>query len=181
MSSCPEDITTCTLWLIPDIPEFRKLEKLIYNNQRLAKEPAFIPHITLLNGIEPGPDLPDRLQSMCRLTSAFTLRCREPERGNDYFHCLFMPVIISDTLKRLREKAENTFNFSSTRTFQPHISLMYSDPRSNLVSKCINLLTDFPARKVNVACIELWNTNGPVDNWKCIYSEKLINALPLQG
>ncbi|HKI46833.1 MAG TPA: hypothetical protein VKA08_16000 [Balneolales bacterium] len=173
MSSDPEEITTYALWLIPGDPEFRELEKLIYDNQQLVQEPAFIPHITLLSGIEPEPDLSYRFQSLRRLTPGFTLRCRESGRGSDYFHCLYIPVIISAKLKWLRKRAENIFTFSSTRTFQPHISLMYSDPRSTLVSNGISLLTDFTAREVNVVRLELWNTNGSVDNWKCIYREKL--------
>ena len=164
---------TYSLWLVPDNPTFRELESLISENQKRVNEPAFVPHITLLSGIEPEPDLSDRFHLLCRLTSCFTLRCREQERGDDYFHCFFIPVIISEKLKQLRETTESIFPVSSTRTFQPHISLMYAESRSNIVGKYINLLTDFSIKKVNIGGVELWNTNGPVDHWKCIHREKL--------
>jgi hypothetical protein len=55
----------------------------------------------------------------------------------------------------------------------PHISLMYSDPRSNLVGEYVNSLTDFPINKINVIGLELWKTSGPVDIWKCIRRKNL--------
>lgn len=178
MSSDEEEITTYTLWLIPGNPEFLELERLIYDNQRLAQEPAFIPHITLLSAIEPGQDLSDRFQSLCRLTPGFMLQCREPERGNDYFHCLFIPVVLSGQLKQLRNSAEQLFSVSRLHSFYPHVSLIYSNPRSRDVDELAKRLPDFSMWTLSISRLELWDTNGPVDKWELHFRAELPIAPP---
>ena len=164
-----EEIATYSLWLIPDNRVFQELESLISNNQRRVKEPAFVPHVTLLSGISAGSGLYDRFFSIGRATAGFSLRCRQPRIGSDYYHCLFIPLVASDKLRQLRKDAENLFSFSSTRPFQPHISLMYHNPESALVNEQIKILPDFSTWEIGISKIELWNTTGPVGKWRCKY------------
>lgn len=162
-----------TLWLIPSSPEFEGLKTIIYQNQLQVKESIFIPHITLLTGIKAVPDLSDKIQGLADSMSRLTLPCQELQKGDDYFHCLFIPVLLSGQLKQLRDSAEHLFSASRPHPFQPHVSLIYSDPLSRDVYKLAKSLPDFSKWDLSISRLELWDTHGPVDRWNSHFRAEL--------
>ncbi len=158
-----------SLWLIPDMPEREGLRKLILKNQRRANQPAFSPHITLLGHVEgdDAPFLASAMKMLGRVSRRLTLHCRRPRRGDDYFHCLYIPIVLSTELKRLRSNAERHFRVAAASSFRPHVSLMYHDPHAALTRECEDSLPDLSSWQLNASRLELWMTGGPVNEWVC--------------
>lgn len=160
---------TFSIWLIPEEPEFHALQSIIRENQRNGNQPLFIPHITLLSRITFSSNLKESIQNLCNEAPRLMLQCKKPEIGKDYFHCLFVPIVKSDGLNDLKNRASNLFTVSSPRLFRPHVSLMYHDPDSDLVRNTQDTLPDFTSWQLKFSRIELWNTSGLVNNWTSVF------------
>ncbi len=160
---------TFSLWLIPEKPEFQVLKAIISENQHRSNQPVFIPHITLLSGITLSEGLEETVRELCRGSSRLTLHCEKSKIGNNYFHCLFVSIVMSEKLDQLRNRVADLIPVSSLQPFRPHVSLMYHNPDSDLVRETETKLPDFSTWELKISHIELWRTSGPVSDWKSVF------------
>jgi 2'-5' RNA ligase len=157
---------TVAIWLIPEEPARARLAEII---DRLSEEyhsPRFNPHLTLVHPI-PVDSIEDRLTMLAEQTGDLELWPEEVATGDDFYHCVFVPVVLTERLIGTRQTAERVFSVPAT-PFLPHMSLIYADvePRERLkIARGAGFSRPGPIR---VAAIEAVDVSGPVEKWRVI-------------
>jgi 2'-5' RNA ligase len=152
-----------SLWLVPPVTLRAEIATIIDNYAEELSTPHFVPHLTLLGGIERGVT-PDELRALARETAGVTIEPRGIVTGDDFYHCVFMSVIPTPELRRVRAAAERIFG-ASAEPFRPHMSLVYGDlPRAtkDAVAREIEA-TRFAAFAPDV--LEAVETSGTPERW----------------
>ena len=114
------------LWLVPTGAAHDRLAGVIADLSARHHGPAFDPHLTLLGRLEGEEEvLVDCTRQFARALHSFEVRLKAPGYEPHYFRCLFLPVEPSPSLLEAHQQATQIFAPQSTRTFDPHVSLLY--------------------------------------------------------
>lgn len=130
------------LWLQPSGSAYDTLEKIIADLSTTYASPYFEPHVTLLGSL-PGPeeDINRQVSHLKTCLQPFDLHLIEPAYGDRYFQCIFFKARESPALIAAHELANNLFG-NISRTFMPHLSLIYGDVSLELKKQIIAALPD---------------------------------------
>src|SRR5690606_17347433 len=129
-------------WLQPSGYAYNILKTIIADLSTTYASPIFEPHVTLLSSL-PGSkdDIVRRMTYLGSRVQPFDLHLIEPAYGDRYFQCIFFKARESPSLIAAHELANNLFG-NISRTFMPHLSLMYGDVSLELKKQIIAALPD---------------------------------------
>lgn len=160
--------------------------------QRLSKEwntnNVFIPHVTLLGGIEcdlvTATEVTEKLVETCALRPV-DITLENTGYGEIFHQTVFIHVSKTDELCKQHECALHAFGMvGSSTSYMPHMSLIYSGMGQN--DRCIlarevqqrisEILPEIHFTLQGVQNLELWYTPAAdmsLQSWKCIQSYTL--------
>ena len=134
-----------------------------------AHTPTFLPHVTLLSGLQ-GEEA-DLVKRMHLLGNAhpFPVLFSGIATGNVYHKCLYLECEYTEPLMELRIKGEKIF--AQPHAYHPHLSLGYGLDPSFRDEFCRELA----GKKFSflVEEISLWHARGFVDEWRKVFSYRL--------
>lgn len=163
-----------SLWLVPekDSQAYRLLSKYIQSLAVKHKSPLFEPHITLLGGIQDSEEnIRKKTLKLLGVLTSLEIHTRDIGSCESYFQALFLKVALTKEILQTYEKSRQYFALPKKEYF-PHLSIAYgefSQDKTRLFRKSLTI----PNFNFSVKTIELWRTEGSVDQW-----EK-IETLPL--
>lgn len=170
--------TLLSVWLVPQEKDKLYLYEII---DKLAKEnnaPTFIPHLTLLPGIEMEVnDLKIILNEVFNQTKSFKINKTKISQSEQFFKTVFIEFELDENLKnlfmRLSEKTDN----KSIDAFNPHISLLYKtmpEEEKEKIIKNLSIKNDFIIDKVIINAPGLGQTDYlDIPSWRNLYEIKL--------
>ena len=155
-----------SIWLLPDRITTERFQKIIEALSEMHQSPQFLPHITLLAGIESIDDTHFyKLSVLAALTQVFDVTVGELCQTNDYFKALYLNIDTNETLHNLQSEIACVF-LDVKYEFLPHLSLLYkhlNDEQLHFNQLQTQLSNIFQARNIVVV-----KTAGKVEDWKVI-------------
>ncbi|MEM7208261.1 MAG: hypothetical protein AAF434_10580 [Pseudomonadota bacterium] len=134
--------------------------------------PLFLPHITVVSGIEDkaiGRRLVDQLSEH---TIRFDAKIDKLEHRAIYYQSFFLHLrsaTFHSTWARCKHAAS-----SPVATYEPHLSLLYQSPE--LFDHSAFSVFDPPTESITIDKVALFETSGVVETWQCILTRDLQNA-----
>lgn len=117
-----------SVWLVPPNPAFIRFSQLIDN---LAVENAthgFVPHVTILGGIEARPEsIVENARALATRLRPYTVSLKEVGCTSEFFKCLFVRVECTAHTLGAYNNAVDIFSASPSIKYEPHLSLMYGN------------------------------------------------------
>lgn len=165
----------CSLWLTPSSGR-SALDNIMEPLAKRCNGPLFTPHCTLLAGLSGSEaDIVGTTKELAgTLPSTLLLEVDKVGTKGLYFQCVFALLKKTDSLVEAHEKAAQMFGLEgTTENYMPHISLLYGDVdeavREEIVKNANgdDLLTDIV---FEVKSIDVWCTQGSVDEWRFVAS-----------
>jgi hypothetical protein len=158
-----------SLWLVPDEPERERLARLIAGLARRFDAPPFPPHVTLLAGLRTREgEAMRRGAEMCRALEPIHLRASRVETRPSHFRCLALRVEETLGLLTTRAQAAIAFDHPEEDAYEPHLSLLYAEPRFGAEAAALAEVKDAVPVRFGVDRLEVWRTSGPVAEWKAL-------------
>ena len=162
------------LWLMPEEPAFSLLAGEISRLSQECSTPRFDPHVTLLGGITVAEA--EALASTVPLAESlkpFGLELGEIGYLEDYFRCLFVRVIPTDSLINANQTAREVFRLPNEPPYMPHLSLVYGklqmEKKKVIAARCGFL----SGRALEIRHLTLFRVTGTPDEWKCVEKFRL--------
>jgi len=157
-----------SLWLKPSIESFRRYQSIISSLSDIHQTPKFEPHITLNSEID---ELSDenfyQLSVLAALTKVFDVKSTALSIQNNYYQSLYAVIQSNPPLKALRAEFENLFP-NKTDSFQPHLSLIYSNlPKVKKLKIIQNQRKSYP-KLIGLEGIQVMKTVGKPENWEIV-------------
>ena len=149
-----------TIWLEPE--NGAEIQQEIDAIAQSAGTPSFLPHITLLPGLQEVEEALIEKMPELAASKPFEIVFTKVATGETYHKCLFLECEKSEELMTLRKKGEEIF--AQPPTFYPHFSLGYGINKE-LREK---LAADLAGRNFafKVSRVSLWHAQGFVDEWR---------------
>jgi 2'-5' RNA ligase len=161
-----------SLWLVPDVNSeaYRILKRCIDDLAQVYQTPSFVPHITLLGGVQ---DSSGRMQRDTKELAGRLHHCpiQLDAIGSNgiYFQILFARVKPVRAIYNRNTEAKKFFGIHSSVCYVPHLSLAYGNLSSEQVRALQHRLSGqsyvIPGIKFLARKMELWYTQGPVQDW----------------
>lgn len=170
--------TLLSVWLVPQEKDKLYLQEII---DKLAKEndaPTFIPHLTLLPGIEmEANDLKKILNEVFNQTKSFKINRTKISQSEQFFKTVFIELELDENLKNLFMHLSNKTDSRSIDDFKPHISLLYKTmPKEEKLKiiKNLSIKSDFVIDRVIINAPGLGQTDYfDLPSWRNLYEIKL--------
>ena len=175
-----------SLWLMPTDASNDAYQDIV---SALAQEYhtfEFLPHITLVAALMGNVD--DILGTATRLATAiapYEFHLDRISHRSAYFQCVYAQLQTTPEVVRANSIARQYFpERRSDPPYMPHLSLVYGDfstrvKETEMIPKIQQRMHDSSNDNVTsvirVDAMELWNTNGPVQDWF------RVARLPLSG
>lgn len=160
-----------SLWLVPDTGSelYRTLAQCIAKIAEEHQTPNFIPHGTLLGGVAGDEkSLCDKTQRLAETLEPYEIQLGEVGSNGIYLQILFSKIEQTDAVMYANSLAQRVFGINKGIYF-PHLSLAYGDflPEeiTTLQSEFTQRNDQIIGRKFLVRDIELWRTEGVVQDW----------------
>ena len=161
----------CSIWLIPEKNAAKKITPIISSLSAIHGSPLFEPHITLIKGIPITKNIIKNFKTFFDDKYCFDLSPKSINTDIHYFKCIFLEIEKNKELLDLRNKVEKFFKVIE-RTYEPHISLLYSDvPLAERKQEAKNISIDLS--KITINKIKLYKTIGKVYSWEELASISL--------
>lgn len=158
-----------SLWLMPSGRVRDRLARVIAELSARYTTPAFEPHITLLSGLgAPQAGLIEKCASLSRLLEAFDIRLATVEALDEYFRSLFVRVEPAAVLEAANARAGEVFRVKESRSFLPHLSLLYGDLPAQEKRKLIAELGPLSGLTFRAGRFHLVSTEGEPAAWRHI-------------
>jgi hypothetical protein len=155
-----------SLWLTPDGESSARLSALIAGLAARLGTPRFVPHLTLIPGLEGDEeDLVRRTEGLGRRLPSLRVRLGPVETTGDYFRCLYRRAEPVAALRAAHSLAAEAFGVRSDPAFLPHLSLLYCHLEAAEGGRITAELEDSP-RAFEVVSLGLWRTEGLVGEWE---------------
>lgn len=157
---------TVAIWLIPEEPARTRLAAIIDRLSEEYRSPRFNPHLTLLHPV-PADQIEDRLRVLAGKAGNLELSPEEVTTGEDFYHCVYVRVALTERLVEARHEAERVFSVPAS-PFLPHMSLIYADldQRERMkIARDAGLDWRDP---IGVAAIEAVDVSGSVEKWRVL-------------
>jgi 2'-5' RNA ligase len=165
--------TGYSLWLVPNTQSelYAELARCINDMAEASGGPAFVPHATLLGGIEGDADaVLNKCARLAQILTPYEIELDELGSNGIYFQILFSRVHQTAPVMRANEHARH--EFESQAGYFPHLSLAYGDFAPEKVQELMrDIKSQHPGiigSKFLVGEIELWSTEGTVQDWRKI-------------
>lgn len=160
-----------SLWLVPDIKSevYRALAQCIADIAKEHQTPNFIPHATLLGGVDGNEEsILDKTRKLAEMIAPYEIQLGEVGSNGIYFQILFSKVEQTEAVMRANIVAQKVFVVDKGKYF-PHASLAYGDFSPETVAVLEQQLVEhrhlITGKKFLVRDIELWRTEGEVKDW----------------
>jgi 2'-5' RNA ligase len=151
-----------SLWLVPPVTLRAEIATIIDGYAEQLATPRFIPHLTLLGGIDKVVEA--QLRTLADTCLGVMIEPEGIATGDDFWHCVFVAVNVTPELQRVRSVAEQIFG-KSAEPFRPHMSLVYGDlpaETREAVAREIEATRFVPFAPEVLEAVE---TVGPPDRW----------------
>jgi hypothetical protein len=158
-----------SIWLMFEKNLEEYFQSLINQFSSELSSPNFLPHITLIAGLDGNEDeLIKRFDNFFHLHS-FEVKCNGIAYSDEFYRSLYIKVEKDETLKNLFEFASRIFDVNlDFEKFLPHISLLYSFAKEDLKKRLIaEHLQKYP-EKILITRIAFWKTKGLPADWKML-------------
>lgn len=171
----------CSLWLTP--PDQTPAERFLWHAIRDIRKANEIkqcppsPHVTLVGGIEGDKvSLCEKTGRIAASLTPYEIRFEGIRWSASYFRNLFLEVMRSQRVMDAYTAAQKILG-TDQRQYAPHCSLVYGELREEETKSLRTTLIEKGALKIifPVASIELWQTDGPTQEWR------LVKAFPFSG
>ncbi len=174
--------TGYSLWLVPERESatYCALAATIREIARQYGTPVFEPHITLIGGISGElEEVRQKTRRLAHMLSPYALQLGSIGSHGTYFQILFSRVTQSEDVKAAGQHARDLFEVEEG-TYFPHCSFAYGN-LSETDLKTLRESIEGEAALCNAAftvqTVELWRTEGSVEEWHQVESF-LLGATP---
>jgi 2'-5' RNA ligase len=155
-------VNNLALWLVP--PTTRRAEYATFIDALSERfgGPRFVPHVTLLTGVEACDE--GQLRALAESCRGLTITPVRLASFDEYYRTLVVEVELTEALRRARDAAIGTFG-GSAGGYEPHLSLMYGELPEEKRTEALRALagTAFPSFVPEV--LEAVEITGPPDRW----------------
>ena len=165
--------TVSSIWLVPSAADMGRLQPIIDEIAARQSGVSFQPHLTLGSLTSRAPDL----TRFCREASPVQLDPVEIDATPVFTTSLFIRFSLSEELSSLRTALEYRQAFTSSRSFDPHLSLSYGAPPPPLDQK--EKYSDLLAKPILFDQIWAVEIAMPVTSYEDIRSWRVIEKEPL--
>jgi 2'-5' RNA ligase len=163
-----------SLWLMPEGPTRERLGALIGELAARLGTVPFVPHVTLLPGIE-GPE-GAVLEAAGKLASdlrPLLLSLRSLEGRDEHFRCLIALAEADEPLRAAHAAAAQAFGRDPDTAFLPHLSLVYGSLAPETKVALAAELAPHVALSFEATRLHVWRTEGEVADWREIGASSL--------
>lgn len=172
--------TGYSLWLVPKRNDetFLFLKGLIDKVAAEYKTISFDPHVTLLGGInESAQNVYEKTSRLATKLSPYEIKLGKIGSNRSYFQVLFSKVIETNPVIHANTVAQHVFGMNSDKYF-PHLSVAYGDFSKDQINFLKTNLGKYslPEKDFVVEDVELWSTEGSVNEWYKIETFSLVKS-----
>eukprot|EP00980_Cylindrotheca_fusiformis_P004741 scaffold1008_cov124-Cylindrotheca_fusiformis.AAC.9 len=169
-----------SLWMCPTGEANDAYTKII---QETANEYGtygdFIPHITLVAALL-SDNVVERVRELAKHIPPYEFEVDELSSRDAYFQSVYMKMKPTPDVVKANGIARKFFEErQSDPPYMPHMSLIYGDltekQKKAAMPKIAAKVKDIPTRKLHVDSIQVWSTQGQVEDWY------VIETVPLTG
>lgn len=159
-----------SLWLVPDTKSeaLRVLAQHIADIAKKHQTPNFVPHATLLGGVDgTEADMRAKTQELAEKLAPYDIRLCGVGSNGTYFQILFSKIDETVPVMHANVVAQQVFGVDKGVYF-PHASLAYGDFSPEQISALKQQLTEgkpVSGMSFLVQEIELWRCKGEVQEW----------------
>lgn len=170
-----------SLWMCPSGAASDSWSAVISEKASEIGTFCFPPHITLVAGmLTPVGDVLAQTKLLAAKLRPYVFEFDVVQQSSVYFQCVFAKMKETEEVMAANRAARMVFKErSSDPPYLPHLSLIYGDLNPKLKHAHLPQLKTQIRQQVTttflVDCIEVWSTQGPVEDWY------LVETVPLQG
>lgn len=161
-----------SLWLLPhqEKPLTHRLNMTIEALAAIYNTPVFPAHVTLINDVPlDEATMIMRTRELARAFPPFRIDFHELGSNETYFQILFAVAEPQVCLWSANQRTRSVFGVDRP-PYVAHMSFAYGDLNPHEVNSLMQRLQaelELPL-KIVFPVLELWNTAGPICNWRCI-------------
>ncbi|KAJ3298695.1 hypothetical protein HDU79_008188 [Rhizoclosmatium sp. JEL0117] len=164
-----------SLWIGPpkDSDLYKKLDDIVGHFSSKLSSPKWAPHITLLGSVVATPEeAATKIKQAAASHGPFKVTLTELVTKDLFFQCVMAKSEETKELLELNAALRAVYPPPHSEPYWPHLSLVYGDlsaeTKQNVIDEIKNNAdwAGIVGSVVEVNVIELWNTEGPVENWK---------------
>lgn len=157
-----------SLWLLPSEPQQTRLATLMQALAASHDAPVFPPHVTLLGRL-PGHDLLEATATLASRLVPMELTLGAYGHQHGATRWLFRYINPNHELTWAHAAARGSFPDAPYTQFTPHLSLLYGEFEA---AQRDAIMANHPVVDEVFATsrLELWKTEGPVEDWQGIGS-----------
>lgn len=146
-----------------------RLEVLISRLSRKLLTPVFLPHVTLIGEIEiPEEEMIAKTTKLAKDVLPLDLVLGACDKGQDYYHHLFLQIEPSQHLNNAYDSACRIFRRGKPEPYQPHLSLVYGDLGADVQAGLAEDIGDSQYGLFRASTLYLYKTYGAVSEWSCL-------------
>ena len=164
-----------SVWLVPeeDSEEMRELDNLISSYAEDYGTPDFMPHVTLVGGVEKNLKMiEEKVDSLTEDVEPIQVSFNSTHFSTTRHQCIYILVEPTEKLLKLREKLREDLEMPENM-YVPHLSLVYSDmelsERGNIHSSLDDLPEGFKADRVMI----FDTSTQDEEDWECVQEFRL--------
>lgn len=163
--------STYSLWLEPNGEVAYKLQERIKKLSKKYETPLFVPHVTLLGGLQASEtELISLTNTLASSLHVFDLKLTKAGYHDRFYQSLFIYIDKSNKLKEARNLACRLFDCNGPEEYSPHLSLLYGDLSQNEKERILNIMGREFHVSFSAKSIVLMQTEGTPDRWKKIHT-----------
>lgn len=151
---------------MPSGETYDKLAGKISDLSLKYNTPNFLPHITLMGGVEGSQEEGiEKTSKLASLIKPFKVELTYIDYLDYYFQCLFVRCKETRKLIEANERARKVFGRESDPAYMPHLSLIYGDFTHETKNGIVGEIGKQFNISFGVDKIHLYSTNGEVKDW----------------
>lgn len=151
-----------SIWLIPSLPVFTYLRKIILKLALENDAPVFLPHITLIGGIRDRDKALKGAAQVVEGINKFQVILKKIRYETIWSKALYFEAERNEDLVGLFSKASRIF--LSKGNFQPHLSLLYGTFPPVLKKRIIKELGSSWPKSFVVKRIDVYRTGDKIED-----------------
>ena len=139
--------STCSysIWILPDENLFAYLSSIIRKISLKYGGPIFHPHITVIGGFQGDQkNLIKKTFKFAESIDCLKIIFNGIGYHNDIFYPLFLKVLLTEELLRVRKIAEDNFKLF-LGNYNPHLSLTYGNYEDHQKLEMLDVIKEVPA------------------------------------
>lgn len=176
LAHAPRQAKGYSLWMAPSPAVREKLQALIQQLANRVGTTVFPAHLTLVGGLR-GPVSPllAAAQDLAEQISPLTVSVAGTAWTTEFFRTFYLKAHLDTSLQDAYGTAQQRFDSSETRPFEPHVSLVYGHVESGIKHALADQLRGHYPESIEITHLELYETEGDIEDWR------LLKRIPLRG